>query len=264
MIETPKPRKTTLTRSRTLAITLSALVIVYLLWNVAQLSFLLYPFRLFVTYVHESGHVLMTLLTGGKVVGFSVAANGSGVATRIGGTASLILPAGYLGAAFFGAILFYLLNRLPYARTIAMLLGAMLVVFTVLYARPGDGGVPMAIFVGLMTGAGLFAMGWKLNREINLLVLNVLAIMVALNGVFDLVWLVNNADATLTTKSGVVRNDAAAFAKVAGGVIPASVWAFLWALIAIAMLGAAVYYSILRPMMKDVDRLVTKKKQDMS
>lgn len=236
-----------ITRGRALSITAVAVVIVYLLWNVPALSPLAYPFRLFVTYVHEAGHALAALATGGRVIGFSVSADGSGLATTAGGARAVILPAGYLGAALFGALLFYVVNTKPYARTISIVLGVALVIFTVLYARPDSSGVPVALFIGLLVGGGLIALGWKVNGDINLLVLNVLAVMTALNAVMDVTRLIRNSDVIMMTRNGIVRNDAAAFSQEVASWVPPSVWALLWAAIAIAMTGASVYYSILRP-----------------
>lgn len=236
-----------ITRGRALSITAVAVVIVYLLWNVPALSPLAYPFRLFVTYVHEAGHALAALATGGRVIGFSVSADGSGLATTAGGSRAVILPAGYLGAALFGALLFYVVNTRPYARTISIVLGVALVIFTVLYARPDSSGVPVALFIGLLVGGGLIALGWKVNSDINLLVLNVLALMTALNAVMDVTLLIRHSDVVMVTQHGIVRNDAAAFSQEVAPWVPAAVWAVLWAAIAIAMVGAAIYFSIVRP-----------------
>jgi hypothetical protein len=246
------------------AITMIAAVLAYLLWNVDALSPLMYPCRLFVTYVHEAGHSLMALLTGGKVLGFTVSSNGSGLATTSGGTRALILPAGYLGAAFFGAVLFYILNTRPYARTISIILGIGLVVFTLMYARPDQDGAPIALLVGLLAGLGLVGLGWKVGREINLLVLNVLAIITALNAVLDIVYLtkftrVNDA---ICDQRGAAINDAAAFTCDVARGIPPVVWAFLWAGIAVAMMGAALYYSLIRPMLQEADKLTQKSNTD--
>ena len=41
---------------RALLISVVAFVIVLVLWNIPALDFILYPFRLFVTFVHEAGH----------------------------------------------------------------------------------------------------------------------------------------------------------------------------------------------------------------
>jgi hypothetical protein len=253
-----------MTRSRMLAITMIAAVIAYLLWNVDALSPLMYPFRLFVTYIHEAGHSLMALLTGGRVLGFTVSSNGSGLATTAGGTRALILPAGYLGAAFFGAVLFYVLNTRPYARTISIILGIGLVAFTLMYARPDQDGAPIALLVGLLAGCGLVGLGWKVGREINLLVLNVLAIITALNAVLDIVTLtrITRVTEAICDRRGGAINDAAAFTcDVARGISPV-VWAFLWAGIAVAMMGAALYYSLLRPMLQEADKLIPKSDTD--
>lgn len=239
-----------ITRQRALTFAFAAVVIVYLLWNVDALSPLAYPFRLFVTYVHEAGHSLAALLTGGEVLGFRVNSDGSGIATTAGGSRALILPMGYLGAAAFGAILFYLVNATRRARSISVAVGIGLVIFTVLYARPAaDSGVPVALLVGLAVGGGLIWLGFKAGIDINLLALNVLAIMTGLNAVMDIVQLIQYADVVMPTRGGMVRNDAAAFSDEVLG-LPPEFWAFLWAALAVGMMGAAVYYSILRPMVK--------------
>ena len=243
--------KTPITRSRVWVTMFGALAIVYLLWNIPALDFIVYPLRLFVTYVHEAGHSSMALLSGGKVVGFSVSSDGSGLARTIGGTRALILLAGYLGAAFFGACLFYIVNTFRRPRSISIVIGVMMVFFTLSFASVDASGAPFAMLIGLGMSAVLIGMGWKLNRQINLLVLNVLAIMTSLNAVLDLFFLVNNAD--VGAGQGV-RNDAAAFSEVVnvlGIGLPAAVWAFVWAGIAIAMIGAAVYYSLIRPTLND-------------
>ncbi|MBZ0275343.1 MAG: M50 family metallopeptidase [Anaerolineae bacterium] len=59
-------------RRHILALGLVAVVIVFILWNVREVSFLLYPFRLFVTYVHEAGHGSAAILTGGELRSFEI------------------------------------------------------------------------------------------------------------------------------------------------------------------------------------------------
>ncbi len=252
-----KTKKKPMSRRSELLITLIAIVIVYLLWNVEILSPLAYPFRLFVTYTHEAGHSLMALATGGEIRGFTVNSNGSGFATTAGGSRALILPAGYLGAAFFGAVLFFILNRFRYTRVLSVLLGVGLVVFSLLYARPDGSGVPIALIVGLIAGGGMITMGLKLSQEVNFLVLSVLAIMTALNAVLDVVLLIQYADVEMPTQRGIVRNDAAAFNHEVVGLSP-EFWAFTWAALALLMMGVSVYYSIL----KDVDTAGREGQQD--
>jgi len=90
-------------------IPLAAAAVVFFLWQLD--SSIIYPFRLLVTFVHETGHGLTAVITGGNFLRFVVYENGGGVATTSGGSPFFVLSMGYLGAALFGAVLFYLANR---------------------------------------------------------------------------------------------------------------------------------------------------------
>src|SRR5437773_11105817 len=87
---------------------LTAAVISIALWFIPFAEILIYPFRIFVTFIHEGGHAIAALLTGNSVQSLSVAVNASGETyTTQGGTFSrmLVSSAGYLGAMAFGALL---------------------------------------------------------------------------------------------------------------------------------------------------------------
>ena len=237
------PDENSVHRRRALLIALAAGVIVFILWNTPQISqAVLYPFRLFVTYIHEAGHGTMALLTGGRFLGFEIFPSGAGQALTAGGSRLLILPAGYLGAALFGAVLFYLTNTVRHSRSIAVALGIGLLIFSVIFGRFS---LP-ALVVGAAFGVVLIVIGRRANRDINILVLNMLAILTGLNAVLDLFFLIGNSSATL----GDVRNDAAAFSQQVFPLIPGAAWAFVWALLAIAMLGLSIWYSVVRPGLK--------------
>ena len=83
----------------------------------------------------------------------------------------------------------------------------------------------IATLFGGIIGFALIAIGLKAGRDVNLLTLNVLAVMTALNAVLDLWLLVGNTGAALGTNS--IRNDAAAFQAEIAPLIPAPVWALL-------------------------------------
>ncbi len=229
---------------RTLLIVAVAVVIVFILWNVPQLDTLLYPFRLFVTYVHEAGHGLAALLTGGRFLRFEIYANGAGQAITAGGSRALILPAGYLGAALFGAVLFYLVNRLRHTQVIAFILGLLLVALSLAFGHSSV----TALLVGIAFGAILIGLAYKANRTINALVLNVLAILTGLNAVLDVVFLVSNSQVGM----GNLRNDAAAFSAEIFPLVPAAVWALVWVVLAVFMLGLAVWYAVVRPLRRAI------------
>jgi hypothetical protein len=241
-------------RRQSLLITLFAFVAVAILWNVQELDVVVYPLRLFVTYIHEAGHSLAALITGGHVEGFTVSPNGSGLAITAGGTRSLILPAGYLGAAFFGSMLFFLSNRIPrWVNNLAISIGLFMVIFTGMFARPDETGSLTALVIGVGFGVMMILFGWKAPRLINQFLLNTLAVMTALNAVLDVWYLVSNS----SSARGTVQNDATAFSREITPILPGSIIAFIWSIAAVLMFGFAVYMGTIKPLRQEIDDAVS-------
>lgn len=68
---------------------------------------ILYPITLLVTFLHEFGHALGAVLTGGSVEQVQINADGSGFTVSRGGIRSVIIMGGYIGSAILGNLLFY-------------------------------------------------------------------------------------------------------------------------------------------------------------
>src|SRR5919205_3135958 len=108
-----------------------ATLITLALWFIPYAEILAYPFRIFVTFIHEGGHAIAALLTGNSVLSLSVATNGAGETyTTQGGTFSqmFVSSAGYLGAMAFGAVILVLIRRAAAARVI-LFISALLILF---------------------------------------------------------------------------------------------------------------------------------------
>ena len=230
------------THRRALTVSGLALLVVIILWNVPLFSMVLYPLRLFVTYIHEAGHVVASVLTGGEVTRFVVYPNGSGVTYTIGGVRALILPAGYIGTALFGASLFYIANTWTRTRLITAILGYGLIAFSIFFTLPDLFNGLLALVIGCVFGMILVSLSRKGSEDFNLLVLNVLAMIVGLNAVLDVFYIVENP-----AVRGVVTNDAAAFSQQFAPWVPASIWALIWAFASAVLLAGSVYYSVIRP-----------------
>ncbi len=260
-------------RRQTIMVTVLALLFALALWNIRGIertlrqsgvpladqvddlgvSLIAYPVRLFVTFVHEAGHSVAALLSGGHVIGFSVSPDGSGLATVGAGNPALVAPAGYLGAALFGSLLFFLTSRQPkWTRGLSFLIGLMIIVLTLAYAMPDANSNATAHIIGIGFGVGLIALGWFAPRIINVFVLNTLAILTGLNAVFDLWSLVRNPGVS----SGQALNDAAAFSRDVTPLIPPAVVAFLWAAIAVAMLAFAMYFGLIKQVEGEISEVV--------
>ena len=220
---------------------LLATLLTFALWFIPYASILVYPFRLFVTFIHEGGHALATLLTGNTVKSLSVAMDTSGlVESHItqGGLFSQVffLSAGYLGAILFGALLLMLVRRTVAARIVLIGSGVFVLALTLIYGLF----VPLANFTlspftviaGVAISAGLLAAAkYASPRTANFLV-GFLAVQCVLNAVFDL------KDVLFMAVASGAQTDAMSLALVTG--IPAMFWALAWIGLGFVVLSAAL------------------------
>src|ERR1700704_4175640 len=115
---------------------LTAAVISIVLWFIPFAEIVTYPFRIFVTFIHEGGHAIAALLTGNSVQSLSVAMNGNGETyTTQGGIFSqmLVASAGYLAAMTYGALLLVLIRRAVAARVVLLASAAIVFVLTMIF-----------------------------------------------------------------------------------------------------------------------------------
>ena len=261
-------------RRQTILVTFLALIVALFLWNMPDVerlivqqdgsvvtqrnavnaSIITYPVRLFVTFVHEAGHAVAGLLSGGIVRGFSVSPNGSGVAIIDGGNFALIAPAGYLGAALFGTMLFLATSRKPqWTRGISVAIGLAIVALTLSFATPDAQRNLTALIVGIGFGVGLVALGAFAPRVVTVFALNTLAILTGLNAVFDLWNVVRNPNPV----PGGPVNDAASFSAYVTPLLPPAVVALMWAAIAVGMLSAAFYLGLIKQVEGEINQAVS-------
>lgn len=216
------------------------------LWFIPFAEFLTYPFRIFVTFIHEGGHAIAALLTGNSVQSLSVAVNASGETyTTNGGTWSqmLVASAGYLGAMTFGALLLVLIRRTVAARIV--LLGSAVVILglTMIFGvfKPivaggwsSLGGIPFTLFAGIALAVGLFAVARFASARVATFVVSLLAVQCVLNALLDLktVFFLSSPFAP------AVPNDAVNMANATG--IPAIIWAIIWIVVAFGILSIAL------------------------
>jgi len=89
------------------------------LWD----TFLVYPFRIFVVFLHEISHGLAAVLTGGAIESIGLSFDEGGVCRTRGGWPFLILNAGYLGSLLWGATFLVLGERRTRARSVIGAIG---------------------------------------------------------------------------------------------------------------------------------------------
>lgn len=184
----------------------------------------LYPFRLFTTWVHECAHAVMTIFVGGHVNSIVIERNGAGVTrslipeSRV--AQGLVASAGYVGASIVGCALMFAARGKKAAHGILLGIGAFMLLTLIIWIRNLFGFV-----VVLIWGVALIALSRKGRGPVSSFVLSLLAVQVALNSVFDIRVL-------FFVKGG--HSDAETMARLF--LVPAWTWASLWMLFSIALL----------------------------
>jgi len=223
---------------------LVAATISILLWFIPYAEILAYPFRIFVTFIHEGVHAIAALITGNSVSSLSVATNSSGETyTTQGGLISqlLISSAGYIGSMAFGAILLILIRKSVATRFV--LLGSAILVFGLtmiyglfkpLYSGVAWSGIPFTLFAGSLISVGLILVARFASAKVASFFVSFLAVQCVLNALFDLktVFFLSSPFAL------PVHTDAMNMANATG--IPAIFWAVIWIVLALGILWFAM------------------------
>ena len=223
---------------------LIAATISVVLWFIPYAEFLTYPFRIFVTFIHEGGHALAALLTGNSVASLSVATNASGETyTTQGGLISnlFVSSAGYLGSMAFGALLLILIRKAVAARIVLLGCGLFIFALTMIYGlfKPifwmqAWSGIPFTLFAGIVISVGLVLIARFASARVATFFVSFLAVQCVLNALFDLKT-VFFLDARFGT---AIPNDAVNMAHATG--IPAIFWTVIWIAFALGILWFAM------------------------
>ncbi len=235
--------------ARPQAITLlSAAAISVILWFVPFAEILTYPFRIFVTFIHEGGHALAALLTGNSVQSLSVAMHASGETyTTEGGPLSqmLVASAGYISSMLFGALLLVLIRKAVAARLV--LIGSAVLIFTLtmiyglfkpLMSWGTLSGIPFTFLAGTLLSVGLIVLARFASRRTATFLVSFLAVQCILNALLDLktVFFLSSPFAPR------VATDAVNMANITG--VPALFWSIVWISLALGILWIAMQFYV--------------------
>jgi hypothetical protein len=219
---------------------LIATAITLALWFIPYADILTYPFRIFVTFIHEGGHAIAALLTGNSVESLSVAMNASGETyTTRGGLISQILvsSAGYLGATAYGVLLLFLIRRAIAARIVLIGSAALILVLTVGYGLWS----PFTILMGVLLSVGLIGIAKYASPRVATFFVSFLAVQCVLNALLDLKTVLFLSSPFAPS----VPTDAMNMANATG--IPAMFWAVIWIGLSFLLLSMAMrFYAISR------------------
>ncbi len=182
-------------------------------------NLILYPVTLLVAFLHELGHALGALLTGGTVEGLQINTDGSGYTLTRGGNHAVVLMGGYLGSAVLGNILFHIGARHRQLTHITL-----------------------QVLAGLMALAGLFwfesftstALLWGFGLTLGFIALrtnwdqDVLMFL----GLAAVLYIIQDFDVG-------PRSDLAMYEQVVG-IFPSQIWMYIW----LALAGVLLLWNI--------------------
>lgn len=223
---------------------LAAAVISIILWFIPFAELLMYPFRIFVTFIHEGGHALAALLTGNSVHSLSVAMNASGETyTTQGGVVAqmFVASAGYISSMAYGALLLVLIRKAIAARIVLAGSAALILALTLIYGLimpivswEALGGIPFTLVAGVLLSIGLAVVAKFASARAATFCVSLLAVQCVLNALLDLktVFFLSSPFAP------TVPTDALNLANLTG--VPALIWSVLWIAIAAGILWIAM------------------------
>ncbi len=210
-----------MSRSSRLLLPLALAVVFVLLFD----SVVVYPFRLFVVFLHEVGHGTAAVLTGGRIVSIGISPDEGGVCVTRGGIRFVVLNAGYLGSLLFGALFLLLGSRRRSAALVVGGIGLFTVAAALVYVRTWFG-----FAYTLVAGLVLLLVAVKLRPAASEWLLAAIGSMSMLYAVADI------ASDVIFRHSAT--SDAAALAGLTG--VPALAWGLVWIGVSLGVLAAVV------------------------
>lgn len=236
----------TFSRKSRLGVIFLLVVASFVLPHIPLLNLVTLPLQSFTTTIHEMGHAIACLMTGGQVSGMSIVADGQGhggLTFCQGGIPFIYTQAGYLMTALAGCGMIWAgyFPRLSKGVLVAIggaFIAASLVFMsgTILHGDVVAGFGSMALSLAL--GGGIIWTALKLNPYWANLLLLFLGIQTGLNAINDDITLFMQA----TGMMGQGWSDATLMQQMTA--IPAPVWATLWTVISLGLLWATMSASI--------------------
>lgn len=197
-------------------------ILALFIWNIPVVGFILYPFKLFVTYIHEASHGIAALVTGGRFLKLTMEWDTSGLAYTAGGWRILVISAGYLGSSIFGGLLFLVAFRKGWEKPILLGLGIFFLACTILFARN---------FIALATGFIFGITFLVLIKYSNKLVTIFIGFLAIQNCFYAFIDLLNLFNLSVSTN---INTDAVSMSQeITKGLLPAPFFVLVWLIMSI-------------------------------
>lgn len=175
---------------------------------------ILYPITLLVTFLHEFGHALGALVTGGSVNEIQINPDGSGYTTTVGGIRSVTIMGGYIGSAILGNLLFYIGTRgQKLVKPVIYLLAAAMF-FTAFFWY--NSMFTTLVLIGFAIVIGFIGLKTKFGKEVLMFL-----------GLASIIYIIQDFNVGPSS-------DLAAYAETMV-ILPANVWKYIWLAIVVIL-----------------------------
>ncbi|KAJ2757338.1 THO2 plays a role in transcriptional elongation [Coemansia pectinata] len=168
---------------------------ILVLWHIPYLKVILLPFKLVTVALHEFSHAAAGLCTGARINSITIDPDEGGLTRMTGGKWCCVMPAGYLGSSFLGALMVFAGFNVLASKIVSVMIGVCLLA-TLFWAKNWLTRVITVLFVGLIVGLWFTPHGTGLRYVV--LFMGVMSSLYCLWDIVDdtLCRKVNESDAT--------------------------------------------------------------------
>ena len=223
-------------RDARVLLVLAALISV-VLWRIPHGPTILYPFTLLATYAHEMGHGITAMLMGASFESLQMNPDGSGLAQWVGRVGNLgralIAAGGLVGPSIAGALILVISKKPERARTLVLVLGVLIGLSAVLWARNVFG------IVFILTTSAIFVLVARFASQIAPLFVQLVGVQLCVAVFRDYKYMFSE------TAGSAGPSDSAQIASAL--VLPYWFWGGVTAIISVTVLSLGLYYALWRP-----------------
>jgi hypothetical protein len=204
------------------------------------LEVLVYPFKLFGTFVHEWAHAVIAIATGGHVLKLQINSDLSGETFTTGGWMLPISSAGYTGAAIFGALLLVAPTR--FSNRILIGLGGVSILMPLIGWISFGTSFPVSTWVWAAIFGGVsLVVGLRATSRVARLFHQFIAVEVCFTTLDSIRYLISLSFSYphCSSANAICQSDAVNASNYTG--IEAPFWAILWAVVAVVAIGLSAW-----------------------
>jgi len=213
------------------------MVLIIICMNIPYIKWILYPFTIYSTWIHELCHGLAALLSGGRIEKILIFPDTSGLAYTASNARGFVASAGYQGTAVIGCLLLIFRRTKRGPRSGTMTIALAMILSCLIWIRNVFG----FIFI-LVMGIILAGVSWKLPSKYMRSVYVVLAVTCSLNAITSVSALFGSNS---VVNGQPTSTDAHTMADITGGSY--IIWAMLWFFLALILTIVGILFAIPGP-----------------